>query len=88
MGFLMRCHADKQSVAALCYTLFLILEGEGKVMKTNQDYPDITCEHGHYPYCPLCEHGYVVQEEWMKEDQCEWVCLLDKQKEEADGKKE
>ena len=50
-------------------------------MKINPDYPDITCEHGYYPYCPLCEHGYVVQEEWMEENQCEWVCLLNKKEE-------
>ena len=48
-------------------------------MKINPDYPDITCEHGYYPYCPLCEHGLVIQEEWMLEDNCKWVCLLDKE---------
>ena len=40
-------------------------------------FPDVTCEHGYYPYCPTCEHGLVIQEEWMQEDQCQWVCLLD-----------
>lgn len=54
-------------------------------MKTNPDHPDITCKHGYYPYCPYCKHGYVVQEEWMKEDQCEWVCILDEQEAKADG---
>lgn len=48
-------------------------------MSKNPDYPDITCKHGHYPYCPLCEYGYEAQEEWMQEDQCIWVCLLDKE---------
>lgn len=40
---------------------------------------EITCEHGYYPYCPSCEHGLVIQEEWMLEDNCKWVCLLDKE---------
>lgn len=42
-------------------------------------YPDvenITCKYGFYPYCPLCPHGAEIQEEWMKEDQTEWVCFL------------
>lgn len=49
---------------------------------------EITCEFGYYPYCPLCEHGYERQEEWMREDECEWVCLLveeQKRKEQGSG---
>ena len=49
--------------------------------KTNPDFPEVTCEHGYYPYCPTCEHGYVYQPEWMQEDTCEWVCLLDQKEE-------
>ena len=45
-------------------------------LKINPDYPDITCEYGYYPYCPLCPHGYERTAEWMLEDNCEWVCLL------------
>lgn len=45
------------------------------------DTPEVTCEYGFYPYCPNCEHGLVIQEEWMQEDQCKWVCLLDPQEE-------
>lgn len=41
------------------------------------DYDYLPCEYGYYPYCPLCEYGLVVTEEWMLEDQCKWVCLLD-----------
>lgn len=44
--------------------------------KINPDYPDITCEYGYYPYCPTCEYGLVIQEEWMQEDQCKQICLL------------
>ena len=29
------------------------------------------------PYCPSCQHGIEVHEEWMREDECKWVCLLD-----------
>lgn len=43
------------------------------------DEEEITCEYGYYPYCPLCEHGLVIQEEWMLEDNCKWICLLDKE---------
>lgn len=42
----------------------------------NPDEPDITCKYGHYPYCPLCEHGGEIHEEWMHEDQTEWFCRL------------
>lgn len=42
----------------------------------------VTCVYGYYPYCPLFEHGYVRVEEWMREDECEWVCLLDADKKE------
>lgn len=39
---------------------------------------EFACGHGYYPYCPFCDYGYVRVEEWMREDECEWVCLLDK----------
>ena len=38
--------------------------------------PEVTCEFGYYPYCPFCEHGFVLVTESMREDECEWVCLL------------
>lgn len=37
---------------------------------------EITCEYGYFPYCPECEFGLVIQEDWMLEDNCIWVCLL------------
>lgn len=46
-------------------------------LKINPDHPEVTCHHGYYPYCPTCEHGYVYQAEWMQDDTCEWICLLD-----------
>ena len=61
-------------------------EDQPEKMKTNPDYPEITCEHGYFPYCPTCEHGLVIQEEWMQEDQCEWVCMLDNREELKNGK--
>ena len=48
--------------------------------KNNVDLAEIACKYGYYPYCPTCEHGYVYQEEWMLEDNCVWVCLLDQEK--------
>ena len=45
-------------------------------------YDDITCKHGFYPYCPLCPYGAEIQEEWMREHECKWVCFLDEEKEE------
>ena len=42
---------------------------------------DFACSHGYYPYCPTCEYGYVRVEEWMREDECEWICLLDLEQE-------
>lgn len=56
-----------------------------KNLKINPDEPEVTCEYGYYPYCPNCEHGLVIQEEWMLEDQCKWICLLDPQEEKQNG---
>ena len=47
--------------------------------------PEITCDFGYYPYCPSCEHGLVIQEEWMLEDNCKWVCFLELEKRGAFG---
>jgi len=54
-------------------------------LKINPEQPEVTCKYGYYPYCPLCEHGLVIQEEWMQEDQCKWVCLLDEREEAVHG---
>lgn len=49
-------------------------------MFDDYDYDDVTCEFGYFPYCPLCDHGYTVHEDWMLDDVEEWHCILAEEK--------
>ena len=41
------------------------------------------CVMPEMPYCPACEHGYIIYPEWVETIwdtygcSCEWVCLLE-----------